>query len=347
MKVYLAGTTVSKPEEQPKIQDLFKSACKLHSFFHCKDVRGFEYGWFKMNVENKVDLFLDSGAFSAYTQNVEIDIYEYIKFIKLHKKDLEVYANLDVIGDAQATWNNQMIMEKAGLKPIPCFHFGEDWNWLHKYINRCDYIALGGIAIKKDRQALYRWLDQCFTIICDKNGYPTVRVHGFGLTSLKLMLRYPWYSVDSTSWVVTGRMGAIYVPKKYRGNWVYDQDSYKVSVSNKSPNMKEAGQHITNLSPKYRQIIFEYIHEKGYTLGKSVFHEESEQYKLKENQKWNGKPKDGKRCVETIEEVGLCNDYRLRDELNIIYFLDLESHIPSYPRQFEGGKQKNGLNLSI
>ena len=79
-----------------------------------------------MNKMNKVDLFLDSGAFSAMTQGVKIDIYEYIDFIKEHEDVLEVYANLDVIGSAEGTWKNQMIMEEAGLKPLPVFHYGED-----------------------------------------------------------------------------------------------------------------------------------------------------------------------------------------------------------------------------
>ena len=47
---------------------------------------------------NKVELFLDSGAFSAFTQKVTIDIQEYIAFIKEHEDIIDVYANLDVIG---------------------------------------------------------------------------------------------------------------------------------------------------------------------------------------------------------------------------------------------------------
>ena len=51
---------------------------------------------------NRIKWFLDSGAFSAFTQGAEIDIQEYIEFIKEHKDYLEAYANLDVIGDAEA-----------------------------------------------------------------------------------------------------------------------------------------------------------------------------------------------------------------------------------------------------
>ena len=296
-------------------------------------------------METKVNIFLDSGAFSAFTQKVEIDIQEYIKFIKEHEDSLEVYANLDVIGDAEATWENQRIMEKAGLNPIPCFHFGEDWKWLQRYVDRGEYLALGGIAVKKDRQTLVKWLDECFYIICDDKGYPKIKTHGFGLTSLTMMFRYPWYSVDSTSWVVTGRMGSIYVPKRLPdGTYIYNQESMKIAVSNRSPSQKDINQHISTLPPKRKQIILDYIAEKGYELGHSDFHEENESYELKENEKWNGKAKAGKREVETIVENGISNDYKLRDEMNIIYFLDLEKSFPEYPVQFKVRKKK-GLGI--
>ena len=78
----------------------------------------------------RVELFLDSGAFSAWSQGKEINIEDYIQFIKEHKDVIDVYANLDVIGDAEATWRNQLRMEKAGLNPLPVFHYGEDISWL-------------------------------------------------------------------------------------------------------------------------------------------------------------------------------------------------------------------------
>ena len=38
----------------------------------------------------KISLFLDSGAFSAFTKGVKIDIQEYIGFIKKHQKYIEL-----------------------------------------------------------------------------------------------------------------------------------------------------------------------------------------------------------------------------------------------------------------
>lgn len=298
------------------------------------------------SVDNKVDLFLDSGAFSAWTQKVEINIQDYISFIKENESVINIYANLDVIGiggkqpnklTAEKTLENQKIMEKAGLNPLPCFHYGEPIEYLEYYINNYEYLALGvaGNTGKK----LIPWLDELFSnYITDKKGFPKIKVHGFAVTSLPLMLRYPWYSVDSTSWVVTGRVGSIYIPRFRNGQWVYDENSWKVSVSNRSPNNKEAGQHIETMSKSEKEVFLNYITTKGYKLGKSEFKKVSQTYELKENEKWAEKKpsdKNALRELEIIIEEGICNKYQRRDEMNIIYFQDLEKSMPKWPWAFK------------
>jgi len=294
-------------------------------------------------MKNKVELFLDSGAFSAKSQGVEINIQEYIKFIKTHEDVIDIYANLDVIGDAKASWKNQLLMEKEGLKPLPVFHFGEEESYLKTLIDKYEYIAVGGMVKSGD---LKSFLDRIFThFICGKDGLPKVKVHGFGLTSLPLMLRYPWYSVDSTSWVVTGRMGSIYIPRHKGGKWIYDENSWKIAVSNRSPNTKEAGKHIETLPPTEKRICLDYIHNKGYELGVSEFKQVKPDHVLAENERWaEKKEKDQqKRVLEIIKEPGISNKYQLRDEMNIIYFLDLEKSMPEWPWAFKKKGVSNGF----
>jgi hypothetical protein len=195
---------------------------------------------------------------------------------------------------------------------------------------------------------------------------PKVKVHGFGLTSLPMMLRYPWWSVDSTSWVMTGRMGGIFVPRWVEGKgWVYDGRSWKLSVSNMSPDKNELNsKHFNTLTPKLKKIYTKYIEDSGYSMGHSEFKNVPIDHVLKENEKWaEPKPKTSKnkpivvksksaplsffesstvkanndptqRLLEIIVEPGISNKYQLRDEMNIIYFLELEKHIPKYPWAF-------------
>ncbi len=293
----------------------------------------------------KVDLFLDSGAYSAFTKNVEIDIDEYIAFIKKNKKYITTYANLDSIGNPEKTLENQIYMESKGLKPLPTFHYGTPISFLELYLQKYKYIALGGM-VPVSTNDLSIWLDNIFgKYICDAKGKPRVKVHGFGLTVMKLLLRYPWFSVDSTSWVLTGRMGSVYIPKTKGGVYNYE-DHWKITVSNQSPTLKEAGRHLNTLSKAQRDYVMSYVHLNGFVLGKSKFREESATYELEEDEKWCGKEnEDGSRVVEKRIELGVSNDYRQRDHLNILYFKELEKQLPKWPSKFKHASKSIGMGL--
>ncbi len=316
-------------------------------------------------MQNKVNLFLDSGAFSAKTKGIEINIQDYISFVKENEDYIDVYANLDVIGDAEATWKNQKIMEDAGLHPLPVFHIQDSMPYLYKCLDY-KYFCLGGIAKGYSTQERRDWLDMCFNIICDSpDATPKNKVHGFGMTSLDLMIRYPWYSVDSTSWVLTGRFGAVLIPKKKNDKYIYDENPFKINVSNRSPDTKQEGQHFSTMTKMEQKIILEYLERKGFSIGKSEYRKENRKtYKLKENERWANSA-DADACRELIEEIGtfippdllamrdlveiiiepgLCNDYKKRDELNIIYFLDLENNLPKWPWPFKA-KNKGGFGF--
>ncbi len=308
--------------------------------------------------KNEVSVFLDSGAFSAFTKNVTIDIQEYIKFIKEHRESITVYSNLDVIGDAEASLRNQEIMEDAGLSPIPCFHRGEDWKYLEHYVEEYNYIALGGVAQGKDKGQLISWFNECWDIICDQpDRMPRTKVHGFAVTALDHMFRYPWFSVDSTSWVLTGRFGSIFVPSFRDGKYIYDKDTWKIVVSNRSPGQKDDDSlHFNRLGRSGQKIVLDYIESKGYKLGRSEFRKEKKAtYKLKEGERWTNVEDAGllrgmidnygvfvkpeilvqPEFVEVIIERGVSNDYKIRDAMNIQYFLDLEKNFKKWPWPYE------------
>lgn len=242
-------------------------------------------------IENHGDLslFLDSGAYSAFTQDIKIDIDEYIQYIKHNQKYISQYAVLDVIGDAEGTLKNQLYMESKGLNPIPCFHYGDDELYLREYLKQNNYIALGGM-VKRPRNQLEYWLDEIWgRYLTNEDGTAKFKIHGFGMTSVSLMKRYPWYSVDSTSWVLTGRFGCVFCNIG---------DYNKIAVSNKGD--IEGASHFYQLGEYSQERIREYFAALG------------EGY--------------------TIEE--LANDYKKRDEVNILYFLELEKTLTENPVRF-------------
>lgn len=139
-------------------------------------------------------VFIDSGAFSAKTAGADIQIDEYAQYIREFADIATIYSNLDVIGDAEGTAQNQATLEAKGLSPAPVFHFGEPWEALDE-LRGYEYIAFGGVALERRRSKVAAWCRRAFARL-----QPGVKVHGFGVTRLSLMQRFPWYSVDSSSW---------------------------------------------------------------------------------------------------------------------------------------------------
>jgi len=268
---------------------------------------------------------------------------QYVLFIKKYLPYIEVYANLDVINNAEETWYNQQYMESKGLKPIPVWHFGNSPEWLKMYLDRGhDYIAIGGI-IPNPENVIYQGLDKIWSeMLTDDMGMPKVKVHGFAVTSAGLLTRYPWYSVDSTSWVKFGKYGIVCVPKTRGGKFDYARNAHNVTVSDRSPQKKEIeGKHILTYSKAERLYILDYFNKKGYKLGKSEYKVVPGDYTLGENERWiKGKKGDKSREIEIVIEKGLANSYKLRDELNIMYYIDLQNSVPKWPWAFKQHKQE-------
>lgn len=151
------------------------------------------------------EVFADSGAFSAASQGVQIDIADYAAWVKRWAHLLTTYANLDVIGDADATDRNQKTLEDLGLAPLPVFHTGSDMGHLEKLVERYQYIALGGmVPFMRFPKRIMPWLIKCFKLAQGRAVF-----HGFGATSWTVVKALPWYSVDSSSWGSGFRYGQV------------------------------------------------------------------------------------------------------------------------------------------
>lgn len=160
-------------------------------------------------------LFIDSGAFSAFTKNIEIDLDAYCLWIKTLQPNQ--FANLDVIGNPEQTYQNQIYIETHhSLNPLPVFHMNENIEYLYRYLNY-EYICLGGMV---KNEGLEPWLDEVFSIIYKNN--PHLKVHGFGLTG-SLLEKYPFFSIDSSSWANGVRFANISLFNKLK-NKLYDID---------------------------------------------------------------------------------------------------------------------------
>lgn len=244
--VYLAGNTRSHREKA-----LFEagSTNRLLSYWEYTTRINEDFMfWSKKSKEKTGNLFLDSGAYSAMTSGTEINIDEYVDFLHFHKDNLTVYATLDVIGDAEGTLHNFKYMLQSGLKPLPVFHGGEDMKYLDYYCDNFEYVAVGGIAgVVSNKKDIRKFMEFVF------DRHPNNKFHAFGITIGSILLDYPFYSCDSTSWLLSGAMGDIFTPYGV------------ICISEK---LVKNSNHISHKPEEEQKVLLEYFEKHGFTLEK-------------------------------------------------------------------------------
>ncbi len=207
------------------------------------------------------ECFLDSGAFTAFTQNKQIGLREYADYIKKTKETWSACSSLDAIGSgiesARETYRNFAKLRDLGAEVQPVFHVREPDLCLKYYVDAgWDYILIGGMVPETSQWLKVRLDGLWDSILTYPDGTPRVRTHGFGLTDQSLMFRYPWYSIDSTAWLMTGIFGACMfrVGRKVR----------KVVFSEESPEARKfAGWHYDNLPMGARAVVDSWCDEYG------------------------------------------------------------------------------------
>lgn len=141
---------------------------------------------------------MDSGAFSAFNSGVEIKVGDYIQTcLELQRTDpsLTEIFSLDVIGNAPATLRNTELLWKAGVRAIPTFHFGEPWEVLIELARSYPKLAIGG-CVGVSQKKKFAFMEQVFARVWPK------KLHGFGIAGEKMILTFPFHSVDSSNWAL-------------------------------------------------------------------------------------------------------------------------------------------------
>ena len=187
------------------------------------------------------DVFADSGGFSAETQGVHIAPGEYAQWVKRYQHLFSTYANLDVIGNAEATAVNQKRLEDMGLSPIPVFHASGDFAPLEALLDAgYSYIALGGLVpYSMQPKVRMRFCIKAFQLAEGRAVF-----HGFGVTSWGTMSSLPWYSVDSSSWGQGFRFGQVPLFDRRKGKF------FKASLGN--------ARECSKLAHLFRDLGFEW-----------------------------------------------------------------------------------------
>jgi len=261
--------------------------------------------------------FYDTDEFWEYMES-------YAAYILKNKSGIDIHANIDVIPDPELSWRNLKWLEAKGLNPLPVIHLGTSVKWLHRHLDEgYDFIGLGGLVASGgigNNSYARKWCDRMFETICDTNDRtPSIKVHGFGLTGAIARV-YPWYSVDSTRWVMVGSFGALLVPRKTKGVYNFDLKPREVSVTVEGlgANMQMNRVHISHLKRRERELFDEWLDFIKVPLGVS-------------------------KGEEVIEE-GVTNNRRMRILAGIRYFEHFKASLPEWPWPW---KSKRGKGFGL
>lgn len=304
-------------------------------------------------------LFLDSGAFSFFHQlaerlvqlrdgttrrDINYGVYhgkkfrrylhEYAQFIKANADVIEYYPNVDVIMHPELSLRNQIILEEEyGLKPIPVLHAGTPLRYLEKYLERgCTFIGLGGFGSKiVTKETFMPWVHKVFDMIAPgPSRLPQVKVHGFAMTGWQMLCRFPWFSVDSASWIKAAAFGGIYVPHRRKGEFVFPNSThfderdgpYVLAFSSKSQSRSKKNGHfeyfMDGKNPDVERVLLAWLEQIKVPLGKLD---------------------DAGNEVER----GVRTHHKPRARANLLYFETLCEHLPPWPSPYVPPKTRRGV----
>lgn len=148
------------------------------------------------------EILLDSGAYTAYTKGKNVNLLDYIAYIKANAGHIARYISLDVIGDHRMTLLIYNFMRQSGLVPLPVLHYGEEA--LYGY--NLPGLALGGTVPVRDKSEVAKWCERV------KKGNPTTDLHLLGSCSKKILQSGALSSCDASTWyiqAVNGRPDSI------------------------------------------------------------------------------------------------------------------------------------------
>jgi hypothetical protein len=131
---------------------------------------------------------------------------------------------------------------ELGIHPVPAYHGDASLDWLRRYIDEGHkIIGVGTSRAGKHNQTDIRRYYATVIDLCEKH---KVKCHGFAITG-DSMFQFPWFSVDSTTWLKSAAYGKIIevVPERQRVSLVHistrhTQQGYGV-IENLSPEVQK------------------------------------------------------------------------------------------------------------
>jgi hypothetical protein len=260
--MYFSGSA-----HRPKIVELLtsKNVYRLFTFASPEEVHPYlEYC--DQNGRTS-DIMIDSGAFTSWNIGKVMQLKDLIDYnhmmIARYPQHRFVFIALDKIPGSRGRTATEseiasaveesyfnfvtMLQEFPNHKVLPVYHSGEDKFIRDRYLSHVPYICLS-MNQNLDESQRVKWATEAYV--------PGFDFHGLAATGNRMLSQVNWFSVDSSSWIVTAAMGAILYP--------FGTELRPLAISKDSSLRHDMGKHYLNMSPTEREYVDNFIRSKGY-----------------------------------------------------------------------------------
>jgi len=164
----------------------------------------------KRAVEKCTKIMIDNGAFTLWRKGGEIEWNKYYLWLSKFIQAIDVFFIPDVI-DGTEEENDELIqdfMDRCRYdlpydflkKGVPIWHVNESFLRLELLVRKYDYIAIGSAGEYRDlgTDKWHKRMNETMKVLCDKDGFPKVKIHMLRCLNPDIFLLYPFHSGDST-----------------------------------------------------------------------------------------------------------------------------------------------------
>lgn len=184
-------------------------------------------------VAENVPWVWDSGAFSVFTGADHVTVEEHTAWVLAGQRAVPGpvrYIGFDVIGDADATFENYRMQRAAGAVVEPTIHYGAPLGYIDRVLDVADtaWLNLGGVVPLLKGGGDSRRV-AAFVAAVRRRVPPEVKLHALGCTDPGVLNLVGLDGVDSTTWLGARRFGRVPLYDPARGRW------YKLDVGRSTP----------------------------------------------------------------------------------------------------------------
>jgi len=306
MRLYCSGwqATNAKREEAVVKDNYLKYRC--FSFSMIRKLTGLPYflkglqGAYDACRAGGVGIMMDSGVVSWRTHCNTLAkqgktealakvigekefIQQYVDYVKERHHEWDFFMTIDLARISSEIFKRYIAIEKMvaplGVKPLPVLH-GDDnvSKYIGMYADRgCTFVALATAKVLRNRQTQFRhYLEACFEA-GERYG---VKFHGLAFTSIWMMLEFPMFSADSSSWSRVAGFGGIMIYDEIK------QRMHTYHISERVSDAKGKGSDL-QLNSRMMDHVREYVTHTGYDF--DVMRKGDGEEAFIERHKWNAR----------------------------------------------------------